>query len=71
VAAELVESFAGEEESWPAMAVDIVKKMKEIKRCDIMGFLSWGCLGRCWKSVGKIRPLRQALEQSICRILTD
>jgi hypothetical protein len=42
VAAELVESAAGEEESWPAMAVDIVKKMKEIKRCDIMGFLSLG-----------------------------
>jgi hypothetical protein len=71
VAAELGESVAGEEESWHAKAVDIVKKMKEIKRCDIIDFSLGAATGRCWKKPSANSAHRQALEAVICPILTD
>jgi hypothetical protein len=63
VAAELGESVVGEEESWHAMAVDIVKKMKEIKRCDIIDFSLGPPLVGAGKSCGQIRHIGKLLKR--------
>jgi hypothetical protein len=69
VDAERVESATGEDGSWPAMAADMVKKMKEIKCGDIIGFSPrLGRHGSCWEKIlGKIWFLGSS-GASICPI---
>jgi hypothetical protein len=65
-----VESATGEDESWPARAVDMVKKMKEIKRGDIIGFSpALAAMGHAGKNSQQDPGSSAALERAFARYL--